>query len=124
MLTGAPFVHDLLLIGGGHAHVQVLRQFGVKPEPGVRLTVIAREPHTPYSGMLPGYVAGQYTWDEIHIDLVKLSTYANARFVIDEAIGIDSRSKNVQFTSRPRYDTTPYLSTLEGSRVNGFKVIR
>ena len=79
----------------------------MKPEPGVRLTVIAREPHTPYSGMLPGYVAGQYTWDEIHIDLVKLSTYANARFVTDEATGIDSRSKKVQFASRPplRYDT-------------------
>ena len=69
--------------------MQVLRRFGMRPEPGVRLTLIAREPHTPYSGMLPGYVAGQYTWDEIHFDLWKLSVFANCRLIVDEVIGVD-----------------------------------
>lgn len=100
-MTNDPFVRDVVLIGGGHAQVAVLRQFGMKPQPGIRLTLIAREPHTPYSGMLPGYVAGAYEWDELHIDLLKLSAFAGARFIADEVAGVDCRAQTVSFRNRP-----------------------
>ena len=97
-----PYVREIVLVGGGHSHVQVLKQFGMNPVPGVRLTLIARELHTPYSGMLPGYVAGDYSWDDIHIDLAKLATFAGARFIEGEVSGLELDEQRVLVRDRPR----------------------
>lgn len=102
----APPLRDIVLLGGGHANVQVLKRFGMRPEPGLRLTVVAREPHSPYTGMLPGFVAGAYDWDDIHIDLVRLARFAKTRFIAAEATGIDVAERRILFADRSpmRYD--------------------
>jgi len=56
---------------------------------GARLTVINPGPMAPYTGMLPGYVAGHYKRDEIEIDLVRLCRHAGARLIFDKVDGID-----------------------------------
>ena len=101
MTPEVPYVRDLLVLGAGHANVEVLRRFGKRPEPGVRITAVAREPHTPYSGMLPGYLAGKYTWDEIHIDVLRLSSFAKGRFIPDEVTRVNLDEQTVSFRSRP-----------------------
>jgi selenide,water dikinase len=96
-----PLTRDLVLIGGGHAHALVLRQWGMNPLPGARLTVINPGPTAPYSGMLPGYVAGHYHRTDLDIDLVRLARFAGARLVIGTACGIDLSARLVHVPGRP-----------------------
>jgi selenide,water dikinase len=102
----APPVVDLVLLGGGHSHVQVLRRLSMRPMPGVRVTLVSRESFTPYSGMLPGHVAGLYDWRDIHIDLGPLARFAGARFVPDEVRGLDAQGRRLVLAGHPdlRYD--------------------
>ena len=119
-----PIARDVVLIGGGHSHVGVLKRFGMQPEPGVRVTVICTDVHTPYSGMLPGYIAGLYDYDEVHIDLARLAVFAGARLYRDEVIGIDRVQRKVLCRNRPPvpYDvlsintgSTPQLAGVPGA---------
>jgi selenide,water dikinase len=71
----------LLLIGGGHSHVEVLRRFARRPEPGTHMTLISPQKATAYSGMIPGFIAGHYRQQECYIDLIALAHRAKADFV-------------------------------------------
>ncbi len=134
-----PVLRDIVLVGGGHSHVGVLRRFGMHPVPGVRLSVICRDTHTPYSGMLPGYIAGHYSYDEVHIDLSRLARFAGARLFRDEALGLDRDAGKVLCRNRPPvpYDvlsinigSTPQMSNVAGAAehavsvkpINGFNL--
>ena len=95
-----PLTKNLVLLGGGHCHVIVLKQLGMTPVPGVRVILISRVAETPYSGMLPGLIAGHYTKEEAHIALEPLARFARADAVFDEAIGLDLARKQVVFRQR------------------------
>ncbi len=96
-----PLTRDLVLIGGGHAHALVLRRWGMKPLPGARLTLISPDPTAPYTGMLPGHIAGLYPRDALEIDLVRLARHAGARLILDRATGIDRAARRVHLAGRP-----------------------
>ncbi len=100
MQTTIPLTRDLVLIGGGHTHALVLRMWGMKPLAGVRVTVINPAPTAPYSGMLPGFVAGHYSKDELDIDLIKLARFAGARIITGKASAIDTKAKTITVGDR------------------------
>ncbi|MBV2358616.1 selenide, water dikinase SelD [Thalassococcus sp. CAU 1522] len=96
-----PFTRDLVLIGGGHTHALVLRRWGMKPLPGVRVTLVNPGPTAPYSGMLPGFVAGHYPRDALDIDLVRLARFADARLVLGAVDAIDLAGGEIHVPGRP-----------------------
>ena len=98
--SAAPLAQDLVLVGGGHAHALAMRMWAMKPLPGARLTLISPQPTTPYTGMLPGVVAGHYALEEHVLDLVRLARRAGARFIVDAAIGLDLDAKRVLLSER------------------------
>ena len=129
--TSTPVLKDVVLIGAGHSHVGVLRRFGMRPLPGLRFTLITREVHAPYSGMLPGLIAGTYEFDDAHIDTGPLARFAGARLYRDEAIGLDLANRRVLCRVRPPvpYDllsidigSTPNVGTVPGAAEHAIPV--
>jgi selenide,water dikinase len=78
----------LLLLGGGHAHAVVLRDFR-----GADATLVTPFPHHTYSGMVPGFIAGHYRLDEIRIDLARLAARAGVKLVIGRVAALDAASR-------------------------------
>lgn len=114
----------LVLIGGGHSHAIALREWGLNPLPNIDLTLISDVEQTPYSGMLPGHVAGFYSYGETHIDLVSLAKFAGAKLICDRAIDIDPENNRVICSSQQiEYDylsldigSTPQTITVPGAK--------
>lgn len=92
---------EIVLLGGGHAHLAVLKQFGMRPLPGVRLTLVSPYYDAPYSGMLPGHIAGHYTFAESHISLLPLCQFADAQFYPDAAVSLDLENRKIHCQQRP-----------------------
>lgn len=83
----------LLLVGGGHSHIEVLRRFGIDRPANATVLLVSPESHAAYSGMLPGLVAGHYRWDECHVDLGRLCAFARAERVVTRIVGLDLPSR-------------------------------
>ena len=119
-----PDLKHLVLLGGGHAQVTVLKSLIMKPMDGLRVTLISRDILTPYSGMLPGYVEGLYDDHEITIDLSHLARLAGARFIHGDVSSLDANRKKLTITGRPEmgYDllsinigSSPDLTSIKGA---------
>ena len=131
MQHAAPVEKDIVLIGGGHAHLAVIKAFAMRPEPGVRLTVISEDMRTPYSGMLPGLIRGEYTADESYIDLNQLTRWGRIDFICDKAVNIDPVSQEVILKNRPpvaynvlsvNIGSTPPITDIEEAAEYAFPV--
>ncbi|HEX5447167.1 MAG TPA: selenide, water dikinase SelD [Pirellulales bacterium] len=92
---------DLVLLGLGHTNAHVLRMWRMKPLPGVRLTCVSDFSIATYSGMLPGTLAGLYSPERMHIDLVRLCSAAGARLLRAEVTGLDLAHQLLLCADRP-----------------------
>ncbi len=97
-----PRAARILLVGGGHSHVEVLRRFAREPDAGIALTLVSPFARTPYSGMLPGTIAGHYTAAEASIALAPLAQWAGARLIEGEVRELDLHTRTVMLANGGR----------------------
>ncbi len=131
MIGLTPHKKDLRLIGGGHSHIAVIKKLGMRPIPGIRVTLISNNTLAPYSGMLPGLIAGHYTFEDCHIDLRKLCQWAGVQFVCSEVQRIDPIARQIYCHQYPslRYDllsinvgSQPALTEIKNATVHGHPI--
>jgi selenide,water dikinase len=97
---------DVVLIGGGHAHVQVLHRWITEPPVRTRLTLVVDRARAVYSGMVPGFAAGDYALHELEIDAARLARRAGAHVLLARAVALDSAARRITVEHGPdvRYD--------------------
>jgi selenide,water dikinase len=129
--AAAPVETDIVLVGAGHAHVQVMRAFGMHPLQGSRITIVTDRLESPYSGMLPGCIAGDFPPGAMLIDIARLARATGCRLVRAEATGIDRAGRRLLLADRPplAYDLlsfdvgiTPDLAGIEGAAEHAIPV--
>ncbi len=120
-----PIKQDLVLIGGGHSHVLALKMLAMYPLPGIRITLISNTCLTPYSGMLPGLIAGHYAYEDVHIDLSRLCRALGVRFIEDAVTSLDLENQQIHCVNHPdfHYDvlsidigSSPDMSSTPGAK--------
>jgi selenide, water dikinase len=85
----------VLLVGAGHVHLEILRRLALEPAPDLEVTIVSLEERHFYSGMTPGYLAGQYTVDDISSNVPAIARRAGAACVIGGAHRLDPAGRQV-----------------------------
>ena len=86
----------LVLLGGGHAHLQVLRALHDAPLRDTQLTLVSPYPRLVYSGMVPGVLAGHYAPAACTIPIAPWAQRAGADFVQAACVGIDAAARSLR----------------------------
>ena len=103
----------LILAGGGHTHVLLLKRIQRQPVP-CRVLLLSGHRYTPYSGMLPGVIAGLYEPEEAHIDLATLAADCDCGFLEDDVVSLDAEA-NQLVTAKGEILDYDWLSINTGS---------
>src|SRR6266478_9805685 len=97
----APIAKSVVLVGAGNAHLVFLKRWGMRPAPGVAVTLVSEGPVIAYSAMVPAQIAGEFSRHELAIDLVRLCQAVHVRFVAARVSEIDARLRQVRLAGRP-----------------------
>ena len=108
----------LLLLGGGHAHLHLLKTLAESPPAEAEVTLLSPYAGQVYSGMLPGWIGGHYQIEECVIPLRPLCGRARVKFVESAATAIDFSRRVVRAASGDEFgfdwlsiDTGPVIDT-------------
>jgi pyridine nucleotide-disulfide oxidoreductase family protein len=92
---------QLVLIGAGHAHLHVLRHWAQHICHGVELILISPYPAQIYSGMIPGWLAGDYPIEACEIPLAPWVKASGARWIQDRCIALNANERTLTLRDSP-----------------------
>ncbi|MFU8812785.1 MAG: NAD(P)/FAD-dependent oxidoreductase [Balneolaceae bacterium] len=87
---------QLLIVGGGHSALPLLKMGNRWKERGVEIMLVNPNPYLVYSGALPQYMAGFYDWEQTAVDLEQLCSRYDVAFIQDRVVEIDAQSARIQ----------------------------
>ena len=118
-------MNRLIFVGGGHAHALALLEYASKKLPEtVEATLVSRTAWTPYSGMLPGFIAGHYSFQDTHIHLPSLCQAAGVKWIEGRVAALDAGRRQLKCSDNLtlEYDhlsidigSTPVMDTIPGA---------
>lgn len=111
----------VVLVGAGHAHVQLLRRWADVPLAGAEIILVVDKADATYSGMVPGFIAGDYRLEQAKIPVLPLARLAGARVILRPAHRVDPGRRTIGLAGG---DALAYdLASLDvGSSVRGLEV--
>ena len=116
-------IKQLVLIGGGHANVQVLKELSMTTIKGLNTILVSEHFEATYSGMTPGYIHNDFSKEDVSIDLQRLCLNAGAIFIRDKVIKVDTNLKKLELEKCPsiNYDLLS-INTGSVSSTKGIKI--
>lgn len=87
---------QLVLLGAGTAHLQLLAHLAVQPLPQTQVVLVTPHPSTLIPGMLAGLVAGHYTLDDCAVALEPLVQRSGIRWMERSAVAVDMARQTLQ----------------------------
>lgn len=85
----------LVLVGGGHAHLEVLRRFAERPLPHADVTLVSTFAFHHYSSLVPGYLQRRHEEREFSFDLRAICRAVGATFVHGSVESIETAQQRV-----------------------------
>ena len=87
---------QLVLLGAGHAHLQVLAQLAAQPLAGLVVTLITPLPRQLVASMVPGFVAGHYPLADCVIPLEPLVQRSGIRWLQRSVTAVHAQQQTLQ----------------------------
>jgi len=95
----------LLMLGAGHAHLIAAPRLAKARGQNLQIALVAPSETLLYSGMIPGWIAGQYRFDECAIDVGRVCRDNGIEWLRDEIVDIDFlRREAIGSGDRHRFD--------------------
>lgn len=101
MIAAVPLEKQIVLVGAGNAHLVFLKKWGMRPLPGVAVTLVSEAAVIPYSAMVPGHIAGDYDRAQITIDLVRFCQSVGVRLLPQRVQALDPLGRRIILANRP-----------------------
>ena len=88
----------LVLVGGGHAHLTILKRLDVFSRHGHTVTLVSPDRYHYYSGMGPGLLGQTYSPPQIRFDLQEMVAGSGA-FLCDRVVGLQPAKRTLLLAS-------------------------